>query len=52
MEGGDIRAVVALICAGLISEGITEIVGLPHLDRGYNNFLDKLIKLGAIIDIK
>ena len=50
--GNDIRAVSALICAGLIADGITEIDGVNHLHRGYPEFDYSLKKLGADVVIK
>ncbi|MFD2117029.1 UDP-N-acetylglucosamine 1-carboxyvinyltransferase [Paenibacillus yanchengensis] len=46
----DLRAGAALICAGLIADGETEVTGLHHVDRGYVNITSKLAALGA--DIK
>lgn len=46
----DLRAGAALILAGLVAEGYTEISGLHHLDRGYENIVGKLISLGAEIE--
>jgi UDP-N-acetylglucosamine 1-carboxyvinyltransferase len=46
----DLRAAAALILAGLISEGVTSVTNLTHLDRGYVNFHGKLADLGATID--
>ena len=46
----DLRAAAALILAGLAAKGRTEITGLKYLDRGYENIVGKLKKLGA--DIK
>lgn len=51
VEGTDIRAVTALICAGLIAEDTTEVEGLKHLERGYVDFDKKLKMLGADITI-
>lgn len=45
----DLRAGAALICAGLVAEGTTEVSGTHHIDRGYVNFAEKLSKLGADI---
>lgn len=45
----DLRAGAALICAGLAAEGETEIVGVEHIDRGYENVVGKLQALGADI---
>lgn len=46
----DLRAGAALICAGLVAEGETEVTGLEHLDRGYVNITGKLKALGADIE--
>lgn len=43
----DLRAGAALIIAGLEAEGYTEISGVEHIDRGYENIISKLISLGA-----
>ena len=48
----DLRAGAALVLAGLISEGTTEIYNSEHIDRGYENFEGKLAKLGADIMVK
>lgn len=45
----DLRAAAALVIAGLVSRGYTEITNLKYLDRGYFNFHGKLAKLGAEI---
>ena len=46
----DLRAAASLVLAGLVSNGITRITKLHHLDRGYVNFHEKLASLGAIIE--
>jgi UDP-N-acetylglucosamine 1-carboxyvinyltransferase len=45
----DLRAGAALVVAGLMAEGVTEITGLEHIDRGYSRLVDKLAGLGATI---
>ncbi|PXW92063.1 UDP-N-acetylglucosamine 1-carboxyvinyltransferase [Streptohalobacillus salinus] len=45
----DLRAGAALIIAGLMAEGVTEITGLEHIDRGYEQLTRKLSSLGAKI---
>lgn len=45
----DLRASAALILAGLVAKGKTEILRIYHLDRGYERLEDKLSKLGADI---
>lgn len=46
----DLRASAALILAGLVAEGQTEIHRVYHLDRGYEKIEQKLKALGADID--
>lgn len=45
----DLRAGAALVLAGLVAEGETHIGYLYHIDRGYDNFVLKLQRLGADI---
>lgn len=45
----DLRAGAALIIAGIIANGTTEIYNLNHIDRGYENIEEKFRKLGAKI---
>ena len=45
----DLRASAALVLAGLIAEGMTEVQRVYHLDRGYENLEQKLTSLGASI---
>ena len=46
----DLRAGAAMIIAGLSAEGTTEIEEIDHIDRGYENVVEKFSALGA--DIK
>ncbi|MFK9091496.1 UDP-N-acetylglucosamine 1-carboxyvinyltransferase [Bacillus salipaludis] len=46
----DLRAAAALILTGLVSEGVTRVTELKHLDRGYVDFHGKLAGLGANIE--
>jgi UDP-N-acetylglucosamine 1-carboxyvinyltransferase len=46
----DLRAGAALVLAGLVAEGETEVSGLHHIDRGYVNFTEKLRQLGADVE--
>ena len=46
----DLRAGAALIVAGTIAEGKTEIYNLEHIDRGYENIEEKFRNLGAKIE--
>ncbi|MFC5701588.1 UDP-N-acetylglucosamine 1-carboxyvinyltransferase [Cohnella faecalis] len=45
----DLRAGAALICAGLVADGVTEVSGVHHIDRGYMDIVGKLRALGADI---
>lgn len=45
----DLRAGAALVIAGLMAQGKTEISNLFHIDRGYENLQGKLASLGADI---
>jgi UDP-N-acetylglucosamine 1-carboxyvinyltransferase len=45
----DLRAGAALICAALAADGVTEVSGLHHVDRGYVDIVGKLSALGADI---
>lgn len=47
VEASDIRAGAALVLAGLAADGVTEVSGVSHIDRGYESFVDKLRALGA-----
>lgn len=46
----DLRAGAALILAGLVADGVTEVYGLHHVDRGYVDIVGKLKALGAKIE--
>ena len=45
----DLRASIALILAGLVAKGTTEVSRVYHLDRGYERIENKLSLLGAQI---
>lgn len=45
----DLRAGAALVCAGLAAEGITEVANVHHIDRGYEDVVEKLKSLGACV---
>lgn len=46
----DLRAGAALVIAGLAAEGITVVDDIVYIQRGYENFEDKLRSLGAEIE--
>ncbi|WP_127533741.1 UDP-N-acetylglucosamine 1-carboxyvinyltransferase [Paenibacillus kobensis] len=46
----DLRAGAALVIAGLtVTDGITEVTGVEYIDRGYDNLVENLSRLGADI---
>jgi UDP-N-acetylglucosamine 1-carboxyvinyltransferase len=47
VEATDIRAGAGLVLAALVSEGETTVDGAFHIDRGYPNFAEDLVSLGA-----
>ena len=47
----DLRAGAAMVIAGLCASGKTEIEDIHFIERGYENFVGKLRKLGADISI-
>lgn len=50
IEGRDLRATAALVVAALAAEGVSEVRGLKHLDRGYEHIVEKFKVLGADIE--
>lgn len=46
----DLRAAAALVIAGVIAKGQTEVYNLKYLDRGYEKIEEKFRKLGAKIE--
>lgn len=49
VAAGDLRAGAALVLAALAAEGESRIAGVEYIDRGYENFVEKLRGLGADI---
>ncbi|WP_102335450.1 UDP-N-acetylglucosamine 1-carboxyvinyltransferase [Salimicrobium jeotgali] len=47
VRASDLRAGAALVIAGLMADGVTEIHGVEHIERGYENIVEKLNSLGA-----
>ncbi|AEB06319.1 UDP-N-acetylglucosamine 1-carboxyvinyltransferase [Coriobacterium glomerans PW2] len=45
----DLRGGAALVVAGLVAEGTTEVSSIHHIDRGYEHFTEKLAALGAAV---
>jgi len=50
IKATDLRAGAAMVVAGLVAEGKTEVHDIKYIDRGYEHFEEKLRSLGA--DIK
>ena len=49
VKATDLRAGAALVLAGLVAEGKTEISDIYHIERGYDGIEEKFSNLGAII---
>jgi len=47
VQASDLRAGASLIIAGTMANGLTEVTGLEHVDRGYEKITEKLTQLGA-----
>jgi UDP-N-acetylglucosamine 1-carboxyvinyltransferase len=47
VEATDIRAGAGLVLAALVADGETTVDGAFHIDRGYPNFAEQLVSLGA-----
>ena len=49
VKATDLRAGAAVVLAGLVADGTTQISYIHHIDRGYDNLVSKLVNLGADI---
>lgn len=49
VKATDLRAGAAMVIAGLVAEGTTEITSIEHIDRGYPHIENKFRALGADI---
>lgn len=49
VTASDLRAGAALVLAGLLAKGETEIHDIYHIERGYSHLIDKLCAIGADI---
>lgn len=49
VAGYELRGAASMIIAGLLADGVTRVSNLHYLYRGYENFIEKLIHLGAEI---
>jgi UDP-N-acetylglucosamine 1-carboxyvinyltransferase len=50
VKAHDVRAGVAVVLAGLVAEGQTDVQDTFHIDRGYEDFVGKLRSLGADVE--
>ena len=50
VKATDLRAGAAMVLAGLVADGETQVGYIHHIDRGYDHLVQKLVGLGA--DIK
>lgn len=51
VKATDLRAGAALVIAGLMASGTTEITNVEYILRGYSDIIDKLTQLGAEIQL-
>ena len=49
VTASDLRAGAALVLAGMLAKGETEIHDIYHIERGYSSLIEKLVSLGADI---
>ena len=47
--GSDLRATAALVLAALVAEGESTVSRVYHLDRGYEDFENKMAKIGGVV---
>ena len=52
VKADDLRAGAAMVIAGLVASGTTEIEEIHHIQRGYDNIIEKLRSLGADIELR
>ena len=50
VQSTDLRAGAALVLAGIAAEGYTQVRGVEHIDRGYENYVEKLRAMGADVE--
>jgi len=49
VKATDLRGGIAMVIAGLAARGVTEVEEIHHIERGYENLVEKLANLGADI---
>ncbi len=52
MEACDLRAGAAMIIAGLAAEGVSEVTNIKHIERGYEDIIEKFRGIGADIRVE
>ena len=52
VEAPDLRGGAALVTAGLVADGVTEVGAVHHIDRGYEDLVGKLAALGADVTLR
>lgn len=48
----NLRSGAVLIMAALVAEGKTDILGVEHIERGYDNLVQRLNNIGAHIEVR
>ena len=50
LKATDLRAGAAMVIAGLMARGTTEIYDIFHVERGYENIVEKIKGMGGLIE--
>jgi UDP-N-acetylglucosamine 1-carboxyvinyltransferase len=50
VEAPDLRGGAALVTAGLVADGVTDVGAVLHIDRGYEDLVGKLRGIGADVE--
>ena len=50
VKADDLRAGAAMVIAGLVARGVTEVEDIIYIDRGYEDYVEKFKALGADIE--
>lgn len=50
VRADDLRAGAAMLIAAMAANGVSELEEIQHIERGYENVVDKFRSLGAIIE--
>jgi UDP-N-acetylglucosamine 1-carboxyvinyltransferase len=52
VKSPDLRGGAALVVAGLVADGDTEVTDVYHIERGYESFAEKLAGIGAQVRVR